>query len=232
MDGERRKIIGIWATVGLVIVLAVVGGLLVPQAYRKYEQGAGRTLPNIQALERDLEVVEQSGRTVRFGELRGKIWVVGYVFTTCPGGCLGLTQEMASLQKEFAGDPDLHFVSVSVDPEHDRPEVLREWTSKSGVGGENWWFVTGDAKEIRNYMAKYFRFPVTENTDPETVAQQGRWVHDTRLVAVDRRGMIRGYYDVLNLRSGDIYRKQLLEDIALLKAEPMPAGSEEREPSL
>ncbi|MEM7387775.1 MAG: SCO family protein, partial [Verrucomicrobiota bacterium] len=172
--------------------------------------------PNIKALETDLSLIDHEGNPRRLSELRGKIWILGYVFTACPAGCLGLTATMRDLQAQYGDDSDYHFVSISMDPERDRPDVLKAWMDKVEVGGDNWWFLTGDEKAIRKYMAKYFQLQVTERTDPEEIKAYGRWEHKNLLVSVDRRGMIRGYYDVLHFDSGDLYLDKLKKDLKTL----------------
>jgi protein SCO1 len=86
------------------------------------------------------------------------------------------------LQKEFAGT-GVRFVSISVDPQTDTPEALREYAARFGADPEKWLFMTGDLLYIRRVGAEVFRLPVDEK------------FHTERFVLVDARGEIVGYYN-------------------------------------
>src|SRR5437867_913183 len=81
----------------------------------------------------DFALTERSGETVHRADLLGKVWVAAFGFTRCTGPCPQVSGTMARLQAELAGQPDVRLVSFSVDPDHDTPEVLREYAQRFGA---------------------------------------------------------------------------------------------------
>ena len=84
-------------------------------------------------------------------DLKGKWWVADFVFTNCETVCIPMTSNMSSLQDKAADkDLDVQFVSFSIDPEHDTPEVLRDYAKEYKADTSNWTFLTGyDFDEIK-----------------------------------------------------------------------------------
>jgi protein SCO1/2 len=139
----------------------------------------------------DMELIERSGETVRLSDLRGKVWVAGFIFTRCHETCPMITGIMAQLRAELPSD--VQMVSITVDPRYDSPDVLRDY-ARNYKAGDDWWFLTGPRDELYELIIEGFKLGVRENSDPEKLPGE-RIIHSTRLVVVDRNGEIRGYYD-------------------------------------
>ncbi len=135
-------------------------------------------------------------RGVPFGtsDLEGQVYVANYFFTRCVSICPLLTAAMGRLQQRYdeAGVEGIRLVSISVDPEYDTPERLLEYGEKHGVDPRRWTLLTGEADEIRRLVVEGFRTPQGE---PETSGGLMDIAHTGKLVLVDGRGAIRGYYD-------------------------------------
>jgi protein SCO1/2 len=127
------------------------------------------------------ELMERSGRTVKSEELIGQPYVVSFFFSTCPSICIQQNQKLKELQDEFKGQP-VRFVAISVDPETDTPETLREYAARFGADPEQWLFMTGDLTYIRRIGAEVYRQPVDKQ------------FHTERFVLVDPSGEIEGFY--------------------------------------
>ena len=84
----------------------------------------------------------------------------------------------------------LEDVSVSVDPDFDTAEVLKKYARLRGAEKPNWFFLTGGKDEIYRLMHDDFKLPIAENSK----AANEPITHSAKLVLVDRRGRIRGYY--------------------------------------
>jgi protein SCO1/2 len=99
----------------------------------------------------------QDGRRLSLDELRGKIVVVTFIYTSCPDACPLLTAKMAALQNDLGRlfGPEVFFVSISVDPERDTPEVLTRYAQAHGANLDGWAFVTGTPDEIRTVTRQY-----------------------------------------------------------------------------
>ena len=108
------------------------------------------------------------GRTLTEQDLRGKVWIVDFFFTTCSGPCPRISAQMRSLQDELAGS-QVMLVSISVDPTADTPEVLRDYAQRIGADSSRWWFLTGDEAATYDLIRKSFALPV-ENHQRELSA--------------------------------------------------------------
>lgn len=137
------------------------------------------------------EFTNQDGKPFGTTQLNGKIWIAGFIFSTCPGPCPMISSRMSELQKPLEKS-DVHLVSFTVDPTKDTPEVLRGYADRLEAKPGRWDFLTGSKAAIYDLVRSGFKLPVEESGD-----QPGVPVHSTRAVLVDRRGTIRGYYDMV-----------------------------------
>jgi len=131
---------------------------------------------------RRFELTERSGKTVRSEDLLGQPYVVCFFFSTCPGTCKRQSGEMRLLQSKFKGKP-IRLVSISVDPEVDTPEVLKEYAEGFGADPEQWLFLTGELENIIKVGSEMFYLPGVE-----------RRGHPDRFCIVDAKGSLVGSY--------------------------------------
>ena len=103
---------------------------------------------------KEFELIERSGRTVRSQDLRGEPYIACFFFSTCPGSCTRQSNQMQLLQSKFKGKP-IKFVSITVDPEIDTPEVLTEYADKFQAS-DRWLFLTGSLDYIMRVGAEKF----------------------------------------------------------------------------
>jgi protein SCO1/2 len=167
----------------------------------------------------DLAVTNQLGDNVTLnGTLAGKILVVDFFFINCADVCPKLTGNMTILQKAFRRnrkienglDNAVHFVSLSVDPEKDTVTALRAYADRYHANHDHWWFMTGDKKAIYNYARNELKVA----TGPGDGGADD-FVHTEKLVLIDAKRNIRGYYNGLD--TADI--KRCADDIVLLTME-------------
>ncbi|MCI0742568.1 MAG: DUF420 domain-containing protein [Gemmataceae bacterium] len=138
-------------------------------------------------------LTERSGKTVTPDDLRGKVWVAHFFFTRCLGGCAVTTAHMSRLNGLFEDSPDIALVSITVDPEHDTPEVLKRHADQHFAGAQ-WLFLTAKdkAQDIHDVVQKSF----FQTAGPAQDKKHGfEFDHSFALVVVDREGKIRGYVD-------------------------------------
>ena len=133
---------------------------------------------------------DQHGRVVTRQDVEGHVWIADFIFTSCPGQCPLMTEQMRALERTFAHDEDLRFVSFSVDPSHDTPEVLAAYAARFGAD-HRWTFLTGAREAILQLCHDGFQLAVEDNP----ASSHEPITHSVRMVLVDRRGTIRGYYD-------------------------------------
>lgn len=159
----------------------------------------------------DFTLVERDGSRVGLADLEGRYWVADFIFTRCNGICPILTKRMASLARKLPDD-DIRFVSFSVDPSFDTPEVLESYAAASGVETARWLFLTGPREQIHRLVGEGFRLNVAERS-PEAADDGELITHSDRFVLVDPTGTIRGYYHGTDEESVE----RLVEDLRRLR---------------
>lgn len=164
----------------LIFGLAAVAALAIKIAVRM----GGEPLPIISELP-PFELTDNSGRRFTLNNLIRSATVVDFIFTRCQGPCPMMAAEMGKLQRAFVAQEGLRFLSISVDPAYDTPQVLTEYGAAVGADPGRWTFLTGSAESIVQLSEQGFK--LAASTWPVE--------HSTRFVLVDRRGRIRGYYD-------------------------------------
>jgi len=130
----------------------------------------------------------EAGTTVDENLFHDKISVVDFVFTSCAGICPMMSGRMAYLQEEVRDEPRIQLVSISVDPETDTPEVLKEYGERYGAVPGKWTFLTGPKPHIFDITRRGFHLGL--DTEGENAI-----IHSQKFVLVDGNGSIRGYYD-------------------------------------
>jgi protein SCO1/2 len=137
----------------------------------------------------DFSLIERSGKALGLADLTGKVWVADFFYTSCPGPCPALQSRFTEVQKALGPLPDVRFVSISVDPEKDNTEVLKDYAKRFNAGPD-WLFCTGERDTVYNLAHDGFKLPIAGGT-PEA----GPVTHTTRLILIDRTGMVRGFYE-------------------------------------
>ncbi|WP_044338446.1 SCO family protein [Rossellomorea aquimaris] len=160
----------------------------------------------------DLAAVDQNGESTSLSELnKGKIVIADFIFTNCDTVCLPMTANMAKLQKKIADaglEDEIQLVSISVDPEHDTPEVLKEYSSRYEMKDENWSFLTGYSRdEIESFANVSFKTPAAQ------VEGSNQFVHGTSFYLVSENGVLLKQYEGV---SNPPY-EEMIEDIEKLK---------------
>jgi cytochrome oxidase Cu insertion factor (SCO1/SenC/PrrC family) len=142
----------------------------------------------------DFAFTDQDGQVVRRSDLLGKVWVASFLFTRCNTLCPQISGSLARLQTELTGREGVLLVSFSVDPEHDTPSVLKDYAQRFGADPRRWRLLTGARDKIYHLIQTSFQLGVAQNQG--TARTPGNEVtHSPRLVLVDKRGHIRGYFD-------------------------------------
>ncbi|HEY7676747.1 MAG TPA: SCO family protein, partial [Candidatus Methylomirabilis sp.] len=156
---------GLWALLVLVMAWVVGAGALSllrepPPGGRA--AGEARPGPPVYGRVPDFSLVERSGRRVEASNLQGKVWIADFIYTHCTDTCPLQSAQMARLQKEYAGIPDLRLVSITVDPARDTPQVLAWYAARFGADPARWLFLTGGKAAIFRLAREGFRLGVEE----------------------------------------------------------------------
>ncbi|HDR7624508.1 TPA: SCO family protein [Bacillus mycoides] len=147
---------------------------------------------------------DQNGKKFGSSELKEKVWVADFIFTSCQTVCPPMTANMAKLQKMLhaEGIKDVEFVSFSVDPEVDTPEKITEFMKVYEMDTKRTHFLTGYTRpDIEKFAKKNFQTLVTK---PENNSQV---IHGTSFYLVDKNGqVVKKYSGLQNTTYDDIIR--------------------------
>lgn len=141
----------------------------------------------------EFSLTERSGKTVNLADLRGKVWIADFIYTSCTDICPLLSAEMAKLQKRWRSQRDLRLVSFSVDPARDTPQVLTRYAQHFKADAGRWLFLTGDKEQMSRLVQGGFHLSAAPADD--AAANGNVILHSSRFVVIDRAARIRGYYD-------------------------------------
>lgn len=151
----------------------------------------------------DFSLREQDGAQVSLDEFRGKVVAVTFIFASCSVTCPILTAKMATVQNRLGSDfgSKVAFLSITIDPEHDTPQVLQRYARTFGADPSGWKFLTGSPAAIQNIERRYGAF-ASRSPDRELD-------HTNLTSLIDGRGMLRVQY--LGVRfDPDEFRHDLL----------------------
>jgi protein SCO1/2 len=138
------------------------------------------------------KLVNHLGDTITHQALEGKVTIVDFFFTTCRTICIPMTNNMGKLQEHFNKDKGfLQLMSFTVDPDVDSVGKLYVYAQDKSVNSQQWQLITGDKVEL--YKLARMGFLISA----ETAGDGGPtdFIHDNRMVLIDREKNIRGYYD-------------------------------------
>ena len=205
---RRRGLLSLGAAA---LGLALIGGVLASN-WRQPKLPAQGTLETLAdyGLVPNFRLTERGGSTVTLADLRGKVWLANFIYTECTETCPLQSLQVQRLQEEFTGASELRFVSITVDPSHDTPEVLQRYADRYGADPERWLFLTGPKPAIHALARDGFKLGVSD-ASPAARGGVSGWplspgpafashgsggliLHSSRFVLVDRQARIRAYH--------------------------------------
>ena len=147
----------------------------------------------------DFTFINQDGVSMGRADMQGKITIVDFFFTSCPSICPVMSSEMERVQDMFRDEPQVQIMSISIDPEYDSPEVLKEYANKHQAKSGKWNFLSGPVDQTYQLAKCGFIIPtINGNGVPDD------FVHSDKFVLVDDLGRIRGYYSGTNREDVDL----------------------------
>jgi protein SCO1/2 len=159
----------------------------------------------------DLALTTQDGNTLKLADLKGKVCLVSFVFTTCNGTCPATTHRMGQVQAALKqrgldkGDR-VRLLSITLDPARDTPEVLRKYMDLYDAEPANWTFLTGDKERVAKVVAAWGMWAKP--------AANGQLDHPSRVFLVDQKGRVREIYNLSYFKAAWV-----LDDVELLMKE-------------
>lgn len=163
---------------------------------------------------------DQHGVSRTERDLLGRVWIADFIFTTCSNVCPMLSAQLALLTRELT-DPELRFVSFSVDPAHDTPAVLHAYAQRWQPDESRWTLLATDPPGLAQLAERMHVAvePTRDSTNPI--------LHSSSFFLVDERGQVRGVY----ASNDDVALERLVADVARLRgaqaARPDPLANGE-----
>jgi len=163
----------------------------------------------------DFTLTTPNDKPFHLSQLRGKVVLVSFVFTTCNGSCPATTHRMAVVERDLARAGLLgkvHLLSITLDPARDKPSVLRDYMQLFDIASKHWTFLTGSSKEITAVLTDWGMWV--------RPAANGQLDHPSRVFLLDPKGRVREIYDLQFFRPAWVR-----EDVQLLLKEAGERGS-------
>ncbi len=151
----------------------------------------------------DFIFVNQDSQLITNATFADKMYITDFFFTSCPTICPKVKQQMLRLYEKFEQEPDLFYLSHSIDTERDTVGRLKQYAQGLGVDGSRWHFVTGNKDDIYEIADDYFSIAIEDPDAP------GGFDHSGRLILVDPNRHIRSFCDGTDPESVDQFMKDI-----------------------
>lgn len=145
--------------------------------------GKDRKVPPFSFLNQDRDTISNTN-------FRGKVYLVEFFFTRCTDICIPMNHNLQHIAKKFENNPNFGIASFSIDPEHDQPEVLKQYAQDYQVTNPNWHFMTGDRETIYKLSNEGFYLNVQYDAGLEN-----GFYHSGLFALIDQNGFIRTRLD-------------------------------------
>ena len=155
------------------------------------------------------EFLRQDGAMASQKDIRNRVYVAEYFFTTCKGICPKMNKNMKAIYEQFKTESNFLIVSHTVNPGTDSLQVLRHYADSLGADVSNWWFLTGSKEKLYKSARESYLLDDPKNSSKNIDEQ---FLHTQFFTLVDRQGRVRGVYDGIKKEEVD----QLVTDIKIL----------------
>jgi protein SCO1/2 len=104
-----------------------------------------------------ISLLDQNGNRISLASLKGQPVLVDFIYTSCPGPCSMLTSKLVGVAKELGPKlgSQVRMISITLDPEHDTPNKLKEYAERLDADRSGWLFLTGTPQQIDQVLAAY-----------------------------------------------------------------------------
>ncbi|MBN4070087.1 SCO family protein [Olleya sp. AH-315-F22] len=164
----------------------------------------------------------QNGETISNKDYEGKVYVVEFFFTSCPTICPRMSENLVQIQNSLKDFENFGVASFTINPEHDTPEVLKQYAERYGMTNPNWHLLTGDKGVIFELANTGFNLYTSQNKEVE-----GGFEHSGNFALIDKNGFIRSritesgnpliYYNGIISEEEKIDDDGYKEEISMLK---------------
>jgi len=176
-----------YSYIGISFIVLLFGIYAVPKIVKHFKKADLHKFSKVP----NFEFINQNSKTITNKDFKGKVHVVEFFFTTCPTICPLMNKKMATLQDEFFGNPNFGIASISINPDVDTPEVLKEYAERYKVTHRYWHLLTGKPeKTVYDFANNGFKLYAGKDG-----GDHGGFEHSGLFALVDKDGYIRSRYD-------------------------------------
>src|SRR5690606_28388061 len=145
----------------------------------------------------DFRLTDEKSDSFDLADLDGSIKVVSFFFSRCGTICPVLNTNISRVAESFSKVPDLNFLSITVDPQHDTPEALEKYVEENSFSTKNWNFLTGEKAYIYDLAIKGFKLPVADASeyDQQIKDIDEQFIHSEKILLLDGDNFVRGIYE-------------------------------------
>ena len=157
----------------------------------------------------EFNLLNSFGKPYGSKDLKGRIYIANFMFTSCPTVCPKQMQKLQEIQKRIRGlNKKVRITTFSVHPEIDTPKVLYKYARKLQANPFVWSFLTGPKESLKTLITGGFKVPIEHSSQESTLFDI---VHSEKFVLVDADGWVRGYYP-----TNKFSLNQMMVDVGLL----------------
>ena len=136
----------------------------------------------------------QSGHIINRDSLKGHIYIANFFFTSCPGICPVMINNLEKVAAAFTGNKRVKLLSFSVMPEVDSVQRLSEYGQQHHINPSQWWLLTGNTAQI-NQLGRLSYF---SEKRAGLTKENSAFLHTESLLLIDAQSRIRGIYTATN----------------------------------
>ncbi len=147
----------------------------------------------------------QDGKDIELKDLQGKVLAVVMIYTSCKAACPRLVADMRNIEKQIPEEKkdDVQYVFVSIDPETDTPERLKEFAKENKMDDDKWLFLRGTEDDTREFAAvlavSYKEISPIDFSHSNIISvfnQQGELAHQQEGLGVDNKETVQAIIDL------------------------------------
>jgi protein SCO1/2 len=191
MNGSvQRMPLTIWVGFGLLFSLL---GLMYLLSLVEYGRARQKALPVIDQVA-DFTLTNQEGNVTMLADLSNHVWIADIIFTRCAGNCPIMSTQMKSLQDALPSSSQAKLVTLTTDPDYDKPSILKRYGEHYGADFQRWTFLTGEKGELAGLATGSLKLGSTPVPPQDRTNSVDLFVHSTIFVVVDKQARLRGSF--------------------------------------
>lgn len=180
----------IWFGFGLLFSLL---GLMYLLSLVEYGRARQKALPVIDQVA-DFTLTDQEGNVTTLADLSNHVWIADIIFTRCAGNCPIMSTQMKSLQDALPSTSQAKLVTLTTDPDYDKPSILKRYGKHYGANFQRWTFLTGEKGELAGLATGSLKLGSTPVPPQDRTNSVDLFVHSTIFVVVDKQARLRGSF--------------------------------------